>query len=339
MSDITKVARQERILQLLSHIRSEDYALTISEIYDDLRQSGFTMSKRTVDRDIKALSISTGIASNEQGTPRYFISADYKIQHNVRLNSDSLQTIFIALKQLGESSHNYFKEMATQAQTTIGNALSEDLKKELNKHKQKYYFESGLAKPSSSNPNDFRSILHALRENLIFTCLNKSPYQSQAKQERERMFAPIVFIMSANIPYLIVRDIDDKKIKKLRVTRISNVDVTNDSFERTEEEMSLKLTGMIGGWGGIDEDAQDITITCKSYLATYVDERVIHHSQQVTELKNGNHKITMSCAPSHELVRLLSSFGDEIISVAPQDIYDEVIAIWEGGIDSLDDAA
>ena len=234
MAKISLKARQDKIVQILSRRNTEEQAISTREIHKILLSSDIDVSRRTIDRDIIALSATSGIVSTDQGTNRFYMSKDYKIQHGLQLTPETLQTFLIALNQLKQGSHVYFKEMATQAQTTLISALNEELRHNLQIQAQKYHFDYELGNSSSSGQADFRLILQALRENKVFTCYNK-PHQ------KKRKFAPIIFTISSNTPYLVVQDMKDQKISKVRITLISKVQITKEFFNSQKIIESLNL--------------------------------------------------------------------------------------------------
>ncbi len=70
-------------------------------------------------------------------------------------------------------------------------------------------------------------------------------------------------------------------------------------------------------------------------MATYFQERVIHSTQVVEKISQNLYEITLNCAKSSELARLISSFGGHVNSVQPNSLYDEVKEIWESGIKNV----
>jgi predicted DNA-binding transcriptional regulator YafY len=262
------------------------------------------------------------------------MAQDYRLAHQLSLTSDTLQTIMIALNQLRTCSHSYFQEMATEAQTTITNALDTNLQQELKKHAQKYYFDYGLQGAPPAPSKDLQKIFFCLRENHSFSCRYKSPYK-KTKQTTRRHFAPLIFILSSNIPYLIVEDLNDRQLKKLRISRIAQVKA-EQTYTPIHDATQLPLSNMIGGFGGVSEVPENITIECKEIMATYFQERIIHPSQTITPCANGHYQITLCCAPSSELTRFLSSFSDQIISITPKYMHEDIAHIWQRGLASIE---
>lgn len=332
MDKITKQRRQELIFQILKG-RTVDDGLTAKDIHGRLKNESLTIDLRTVRRDLIELTSSHGLCSNELRPERYYPSADYQLKYQLHLNENTLQVLLIALNSLKFTSHDYFKNFATETETTILNSLDSSIADSLRRSKEKYFFDYSTAgKPSSTNTKDFEKIMIAIRENKIITCNNDSPYKSDDYNKKRRKFAPYIFILTSGIPYLIVQDQQDLTFKKLRATRIKNIHLSAKSFERVNIKNDVHLETLIGGWGGISERPTKITINCNTQMATYFQERIIHPTQVVKKISANTFEITFNCAKSSELARLISSFGGNINSISPDDLYDDVKEIWESGI-------
>ncbi len=334
MNKITKQRRQELIFQILKG-RSIDDGLSAHEVHERLKNEGLSIDLRTIRRDLTELTSSHGLCSNELRPERYFPSADYQLKYELSLNENTLQVLLIALGSLKFTSHDYFRNFATETETIILGALGPKISESLRQSKQKYFFDySTTGKPCPSNARDFEKIMIAIRENKIITCTNESPYKTKEYNTKRRRFAPYIFILTSGIPYLIVQDQDDSQFKKLRVTRIGNVHLSTKSFERMNIKDEVHLETLVGGWGGISKDSSKIVINCNATMATYFQERIIHPTQEVEKISADTFEIRINCARSSEIARLLSSFGGQINSISPVDLYEEVKEIWRSGIKS-----
>ncbi len=332
MDKITKQRRQELIFQILKG-RTIDDGLTANEVHKRLKNEGLAIDLRTVRRDLTTLTSSHGLCSDELRPERYYPSADYQLKYELHLNENTLQVLLIALNSLKFTSHDYFKNFATETETTIFNSLDSTIAESLRQSKEKYFFDYSTAgKPSSTNTKDFEKIMIAIRENRIITCNNDSPYKSDEYNKKRRRFAPYIFILTSGIPYLIVQDQNDSTFKKLRATRIKNIHLSTKSFERVNIKDEVHLETLIGGWGGISEKSTKIRINCNAQMATYFIERIIHPTQIVKKISEDVFEISFNCAKSSELARLISSFGGNVNSITPSDLYDDVKEIWTSGM-------
>ncbi|MBT7609466.1 MAG: WYL domain-containing protein [Bacteriovoracaceae bacterium] len=332
MKKISKNRRQDLIFQVLKG-RDEEAALSAMDIENALKMEGVVVDLRTIRRDLTDLTDTHGLSSTESRPEKFYPAKDYELKYELHLNENTLQVLLIALNNLKFTSHDYFKNFSTEAETAIFSNLEPKVEEELRSSKNRYYFDySTGGKPSNSNIKDFEKIMQAIRENKIITCTNESPYKDEEYNSRRRKFAPYVFILTSGIPYIIAEDQEDKVLKKLRMTRLKDVRHSTKSFTPNNFEEKLNLGNLIGGWGGISEDSENIEIICDDYMATYFRERVIHPSQKVSPITDKSFKIEITCALSSELSRLISSFGGHVEKVMPQRLNDEVKEIWESGL-------
>jgi len=327
-----KRQRQDIIIQFLKR-KDPESAVPVSTIFKYLQSQGYNGTDRTVRRDIEELSADMGLTSTEDKPERYYISKEYNFVHNLELNEESLQTVLIALNSLKKTSHEYFEESATQAENAIYAALAPDIEASLRQTKERYFFDFSMAgKPIKDNNKDFQKIMQAIRTNTIITCKNNSPYKEN--NNSKKTICPHRFILAAGIPYLLAKDLNDNKIKTYRMCRIVDVELLKEKFEPQQLKDS-DIPNFIGGWGATEENATKIEFHCKEKMGTYFKEKMIHHSQKVVKTSSGEYKVNLECAMSSEITRLLASFGPELISVSPRQLYDDIIDIFEGGLESI----
>jgi predicted DNA-binding transcriptional regulator YafY len=315
MGKLTKARRQDIIYEYLRG-KDQDSSLSASEIHQRLVAEQIDIDLRSVRRDLTELSETHGLVSTDSRPERFYSSKDFSLKYKLELSESSLQVLMIALNNLKQTSHEYFHDLTTEAETAILNSLGESFQEELRETKERYYYSYGSSgKPESTSLKDFDKIMQAIRKNKVFTCKNNSPYKDKDYNERRRKFAPYIFILNSGAPYIIAKDMDDLKFKKLRMTRITEVRLTPSTFEPTDIDQ-INLEGMIGGYGGLDEPIVDIVIQCSNIVATYFKENIIHQSQ-VIEKKDDHYLVKLRCSKSKELGRVIKSWGKEIYSTTP----------------------
>lgn len=333
MGSITKQRRHEIIFQILKG-RDINSALSANEIHSLIMNEGIDINLRTIRRDLEVLSESHGLSSDEGRPERYFPFKDFQFKYDLQLNENTLQVLMIALNNLKQTSHEYFVNLATEAETAILNSLDTKVAQELRKSKRKYLFTySTEGRPISNNIKDFQNLMLALRENRTIHCKNNSPYKEEVYNNRVRHFAPYKFILNSGTPYLIVQDLEDGEFKNLRATRISEVQVSNEIFTPEKEDNFIHLENQIGGWGGLNKDAVNIVITIDEGLAIYFKEKSIHTSQKLKRIKDNIYELKLKCALSTELIRFFAGFGEHIYSVKPKKLKDQILEIYESKFD------
>lgn len=329
MGNITKQRRHEIIFQILKG-RDISSALSATEIHSKVNNEGIEINLRTIRRDLEELSKSHGLSSDEGRPEKYFPYKDFQFKYDLQLNENTLQVLMIALNNLKQTSHEYFENLALEAETTILNSLDSKLAQELRDSKEKYQFNYATeGRPISKNIKDFENLMFALRESRIITCKNNSPYKDKEYNSRIRNFAPHKFILNSGTPYLIVEDLDDGMFKNIRATRVTDVNVSSDKFSPKNVKHFIHIKEQFGGWGGLQKDAVEVTVICDKGFATYFEEKIIHPSQNLTKLSNNKYKLKLNCALSTELIRFFAGFGEHIESISPKELKNQIIEIYK----------
>ena len=292
------------------------------------------VSYKTIERDLQYLSKYYKIADTEEYPCRYYVDENYCPDYELTLNEEQLQATMIALEYLKQTGHDYFATKCQEAQTVILNKLPKGLAHDLEENSQKYFFNSGTAgKPQGIDANALESVLFAIRKGKTIHCKNRSPYKDVQYNNRLRHFAPLVFSMTAGVPYIIVQDMDDTKIKRIRATRLSDVEISEINIEKElVKNLKKDLKNSFGGYGGVNEDTVKFEIICSKIVRTYFLERKIHSSQQIGKLSDNKYLITFEVAGSSEIPKFLASFGGDIVNVKPKSVFDEIKMIWKSGL-------
>jgi predicted DNA-binding transcriptional regulator YafY len=333
-----KVSKHQRhgIINGILRGKDQDTGLTVSQLHEALINEGIKVELRTVRRDLDDLTKTHGLVATESRPERYYPSKDFELKFDLELNEQTLQVLLVALNNLKFTSHSYFKNIVTEAENAIYANLDSNIEQELRASKEKYHFDySTGGKPSDSNLKDFEKIMRAIRENKIITCKNNSPAKSDEYNKRWRTFAPCLFLLSSGIPYVIAQDLEDKNFKTLRMTRLQDVRITKSNFDFENIKDQLNLDNLIGGYGATSEEAKKISFYSDETVARYFQERVIHPSQQVVEVSEGKFSVSMQCALSSEIARLISSFGGRTSEIMPVELREDVFAIWRDGYKNI----
>lgn len=311
--------------------KDAESGLTITEIWTKLKKEhAVRVTRKTVQRDIIELSEAYKILSTESMPFRYFADGKFKPDYQLSLSESELQAVLIALENLKNTGHPYFKKICKEAEVGIFSRLPRPLSEALRESKSSLYFNTGtIGRPISIDTKSFEIVMKALRLNKCFKCRNHSPYKSNKYNRRIRKFAPLIFNMADQVPYLIVEDLDDGEVKRLRITRLTNVELLDLEVDKGKIKRLKNLQSSFGGWGGKDEEAVLLKIHCDKKVATFFSEREIHPSQKIKKLKEESFIVELEVAASNEIPRFLASFGSGIKMIEPSSIWDEVLKIWE----------
>ncbi len=289
-----------------------------------MRDLGFDYSQKTIERDLDALTLERGIVATDSFPKRFYAIGDFDFKQELVLDFSVIETIHIALQNLKETSHDYFDEHVKRAELAFEEALDSDLRDHLIGVKHKYHFDYGLTgKPTHSNSHNIKLILSALREEKTFSCYNNSPYKDKSATKH---LAPLYFVLSSGMPYLIAKDLDDNSVpyKRFRLTRLCKVKVEG-VFDILEFQIPYESINSIGGWSG---ESKKIRIHANERLGTFFLEKVLHPTQRVEKLNSDEYLISFTAPLSSELVRIIAGFGGDIHHISPHELEDDVSNIW-----------
>ena len=308
---------------------------TISKLHQRYNDTcSDTVSYKTIERDLQYLSKHYKIADTEEYPCHYYVDESFTPDYKLKLNEEQLQATTIALEYLKQTGHDYFATKCQEALTVMLEHLPKGLAHDLEENAKKYFFNTGTSgKPQSKDAKALEQVMHAIRKGKTIYCKNHSPYRDKKYNDRIRHFAPLVFSMTAGVPYLIVQDMDDQNIKRIRATRLSDVEISKfDIDNKLLNDLKNDLHNSFGGYGGINEETVKFEVTCNKVVKTYFQEREIHPSQKIKKISNGRYLITFKVADSFEIPKFLASFGGDIMNVKPKSVFDEIKNIWQSGL-------
>ncbi len=325
-------ARRQYILQMLRG-KNDETALEVKDILIRIQNDGHHVHMRTIRRDIEFLSRDYGVAETKSYPKRYYVSNDFQFHHQLQFNEKQLNILLIALNNLRHTSHHYFENYLCEVEALILGSLPNVTVDCLTEVKKRYHFDySIMGKPSDSNLQDFEAIVDAINKRKVIECKNNSPYKDQTYNDQVRKLAPLAFVLSANIPYVLCFDLVAKKIKRFRVNRLSEITLSKDELPAMGDIDFSHYASSIGGWGNEREEGVAIRVECDSVMAHHFLEKKIHHSQSLTKIDDESYGLSFHCALSNELVRIIASFGAHINSIEPAELEEKVRNIWESGI-------
>ncbi len=322
--------RHDFILQLL-RTRDEYSALSVTELHRLCEMEGFKVTLRTIRRDIDSLSLD-GITEVEGNPSRFYLSSDYELTHQFRFNEQQLHTLILAINNLKHTTHHYFENHLSDVENIILNSLPKETVAQVLEQKNNYCYDFSITgRPSHSDYANFDLIFQALKEKRYIKCKNASPYKDQAYNQKIRKLLPVKFILSSNIPYIFCYDLSSQQYKRFRVNRLSEISLLDVAEGEYHLDDKL-LKASIGGFGNVGDEGEDIKIHCGHQMAYHFLEKEIHHSQKVSKLEDGLYEVSFKCVISHDLVRLIASYGSELEAIYPESLSETVRAIWTAGL-------
>ena len=320
------------IYNILKHRTNEESALTVTEIYNEIGKE-LQVKRREIDRYLTNMSPEYGIVEIEKNPRRFYVCPEFSKTLELRFNNENLQIIYLALENLKQTGPKYIQRQCFKTETLIDSSIPNIFAKNLAKYRKKHHFNYGINGRDIAGDNKaYELVMDALRSDCSFTCIYESPNKGGYSSAERRHFAPLLYQLSGGISFLYVYDHKAKTSFNIRMTRIRDVEKSDEEIPEFAKEQLNGLDHSFGGYG-LDFSKDELVnyeIICNMDVMTYFKEREIHSSQKIEEVEQWVYKVTFTLPPSREVFRLLKGFGAGIIEVSPPEIS---VQIYEKEID------
>lgn len=331
-SDVKNKTRQSHVMNMLK--AAGDDGLSARDLTQKLIDRNIDVSEKTVRRDITDLSLDYEIGEIPARPTRFLLKGD-RIQAKIELTYSEIQTLAIAIGALRASSHDIFSDYLAKLEVNILDAIAPAMAKLYEKTQKEYLFVSSSGKAIGGLTEDLQTILLALRRRRPIKVKYASPYEDgKSKKPSFRKFEPLRLVVNNGIPYLDAWDLDKKAIRRLRLTRLSDVSVLDQTIDEAHMKKLQTKEELFGAYSSSDVKPIAVKITGSEVLASYFGEQIIHPSQHVST--EGVHTcVSWKIPASHEFTRLLASLSPHINKISPKSLKDLVVATLEQGLKSI----
>lgn len=274
-----------RLNRIISWISNKP-GITFQEIDSRLIDYGFNISRRTLLRDIDTIRTELGI----------------EIEYRKAVNG-----YFIIDENDGQTE--LFKR------NLLNNEISENLK--LYSRISKYVFVENTFVDYKEN---FNLILKAINSQKLIEFNHVSIGNQEAKVFK---VVPIALKEYRSRWYLLGQEIKSKQLKTFAIQRISNLKISDKSFNRLNYEQFLDFYKNVIGVSVLDEKPEKIVFEMEKNQALYIIETPIHPSQKTISSKE-NVKFELEVIPNQELLMTLKMYVGYIKIIEPKWIRTEL---------------
>jgi predicted DNA-binding transcriptional regulator YafY len=249
------------------------------QMQDDNLQIGF--SKRTLQRDLKEIRNVFGIDIEYSKPYRgYFITQN----ENENMNFQRMMEAFDMFNSLN---------------------LAQDLTPFIHLENRK-----------PQGTENLYGLLHAIKNRFII----KFTYHKFWDEEfSQRTVEPLALKEFKNRWYIIAKDSKDNSIKSFALDRLSNLEITNQTFlypPNYSIEQSYRYCFGIESPNG--KEPQDIILSFDPYQGNYIKTLPLHHTQEILVDNDDELKIKLKLCLTHDFLMELLSFGDNLIVIEPK---------------------
>lgn len=262
-----------------------------------LDEEKYTMSKRTLQRDLKEiLSLYNIEIKSNRSQNRYEIIEDENDDRSERLMES-----FEILSALN---------------------LSKNLQNHLIIEKRK-----------PLGTEHMHGLLHAIK-NQLQVQYNYEKYWDSQGETKERTVFPLALKEARNRWYLIAQDPIDGVVKNFGLDRISNLEISNTKFiypiAFNIEEQFKHTFGIINS----EKEAQKIILKLSNAQANYIKSLPLHHTQKVVSEDESKCTIELYLCPTYDFVMELMSMGKEVKVLEPKELQEEIISKLKASLNS-----
>lgn len=316
-------AQVSRILSILDLFDGNPSGLTVNEVHQKLKERGHQAERRTVYRDIEALSqagfpLFADSGANESGI-RWRLERTTRINQYLALTTRELFALFLSRGALKPLSGTPFFEDLQSIFKKLEEKLGDKQRDYLDELSQDLKFEPGPQWGLGLSPEVLDTVQAACSEGHLLSLTYSS---ASSKTERKRTLGPHYLYYSKGGLYLVAEDMEQKKVKVFALPRISNAVMLEDAYSGSVVTPEDFFDGSFGVFAGTK--IESVEIEFEADVAPYVRERRWHQSQKTTGLENGRIRVQLEISDSPELHSWILGFGPSARVIAPSTLAEKV---------------
>lgn len=314
----SQVARIYCLLNILENSRESH---TVSELHERVNELGHEVGKRTLYRDLEALS-QAGFPLFPEGKGDV---QKWKLQRNTSINqyfvltARELFALYLARGMLTPLSHTPFYEDLNSIFNKLESRLGAKQAEHLNALESEMKFEPGPQWGLGLNPDILETVRAACAEGQL---IKTTYYSANSKKETVRELGPHFLYYAKGGLYLVAEDMTDQRVKVFALPRFKTAEMLDQPYEnpiKTPEEL---FDGAMGAYAS--GSIQEVVLEFEPTVAEYVRERRWHPSQRVVSLEGGKIRVHLEVADTPELHSWILGFGPEARIVAPIAVAEKV---------------
>jgi predicted DNA-binding transcriptional regulator YafY len=257
------------------------------QIQDETLTIGF--SKRTLQRDIKEIRNAFGIDIEFSSKNKGYFIAQSETEN---LNFERMMEAFDMFNSLN---------------------LAQDLTPFIH-----------LEKRRPQGTENLYGLLHAIKNKLQI----KFEYHKFWEEEiSQRIAEPYALKEFKNRWYILAKDCKDDKIKSFALDRLTNLEITRNTFEFPKnyniQESYRYCFGIISP---NDEEPEEIVLSFDPFQGKYIKTLPLHTTQQILVDNKAELQIKLKLCVTHDFLMELLSFGSNVKVLQPESLANEVKA-------------
>ena len=312
-----------RILCLLDLLENSTSGATVSELWQSLTERGHETGKRSVYRDLEALS-KAGFPlfpeGDDENNQRWTLERKVKINQYFILNSRELFALYLARGALVPLRSSPFYSDLESIFAKLEEKLGSKQVDYLESLASEIKFEPGPQWGLGLDPEVLETVRAGCSEAQVISC---SYYSVNSKAESVRKLGPHYLYYANGGLYLVAEDMRDHKTKVFALPRMKSAELLGEVYKGKIQTPEDFFEGALSVFKG--GEVESVTIEFEQECAQYVRERKWHPSQRVTNLSGGRIRVNFDIAATPEFYSFILGFGASAKVISPMGLAGKIM--------------
>lgn len=311
MSRRRQLVRTLTILKLLTR----PAGASMQELVDELQ-----VTARTLQRDLAAIDEAgfRVLIDDSAWPPRKRVQGDALRFGRLEIPLQDLVATALAAERLSAMGSGDLRDALRSLLVRLAEAATPSVRRALES-----LHVLGPARSAADPGQEAAGTLAILATAVVESRVVRIDYASTTQRGRGiREVEPLAIVPRRSGVYLVGPEAGRHELRHYKLSRVAAVELTNRRFRRPAQfSVDDHFGDRFGVFGGVPVD---VRIRFSSDVATHVQERRWHRSQQVHALPDGSVELCMRVAGLPEVRSWVQSFGAAATVLDPQSLADEI---------------
>lgn len=133
--------------------------------------------------------------------------------------------------------------------------------------------------------------------------------------------------------YVLANDSKDNMVKSFGLDRISQLEISQERFKHPDNfNIDDYFSHCFGIFTSPDTEPEEIVLSFKPVQGKYVKSSPLHETQKVIVDNENELKIKLTLHITHDFIMELLSCGDTVTVIAPQNLKENMLSIYQNAI-------